>query len=55
MAVLSLCCMGFSLVAASGGLLFSCGVQASNCGGFSCGAQALGRPGFIDAACGCSR
>ena len=37
------CCMGFSLVAASGGPLSDCGTRASPCGGFSCcEAQALG-------------
>ena len=29
------------------GLLSSCGVQASHCGGFSCGAQALGTPASV--------
>ena len=40
------CCMGFSLVAASGSYS-SCGAWASCCGGFShCGAQTLGCTGF---------
>ena len=40
-------CMGFSLVAASGGALSRCSVQVSLCGGLShCGTQALGRSGF---------
>ena len=30
------CCMGFSLVAANGGLLSSCSTQGSYCSGFSC-------------------
>ena len=34
-------CTGFSLVVASGGLLSSCGAQASRCFTY-CGAQALG-------------
>ena len=48
LAVLGLCCcMGFSLVAPSGGLFSSCSAQASCCGGFSCcGARALGHSGF---------
>ena len=40
------CCTGFSLVVVSEGY-FSCGAQASHCGGFSCcRAQALVHTGF---------
>ena len=40
------CCMGLSLVVVSEGY-FSCGAQASHCGGFSCRrAQALVHTGF---------
>ena len=47
-AVLGLhCCMGFSLVVTSGGLLSSCGVWPSHCSGLSsCGAGSLGHMGF---------
>ena len=41
------CCMGFPVVSSEQGILFSCGKQASHCGGFSyCRAWALGHTGF---------
>ena len=40
------CCTAFSLVCSDWGLLSSCAVQASHCGGFSCGAWAPGRKGI---------
>ena len=47
LAVLGLCCcvQAFSSCGQQG-LLSSCYLQASRCGGFSCGAQALGSTGF---------
>ena len=53
--MLGLCCFaGFSLVAKAGGLLSSCGVWGSHCGGFFCwGAKwALRCVGFKAAARG---
>ena len=45
------CFEGFSVVLASGGLLFSCGTWASHCGTFSCcGAGALGCMDLVVAA-----
>ena len=42
----------FSLVAASGEVLSSCGVLAPHCGGYSCcGARALGHEGFGSCSC----
>ena len=41
------CCVGFPLVAPSGGYFLSCSVQASHWGGFSCcWVRALGHAGF---------
>ena len=46
LAVLCLCCLGFSLVAASG-VTLHCVAWASHCSGFSCfRAWALGYSGF---------
>ena len=39
--------MGFPVVSGEQGILFSCGKQASHCGGFSyCRSWALGHMGF---------
>ena len=47
LAVLGLCCCVGASCCGEWGLLSSCGVLASHCGGFSfCGAQALGHMGF---------
>ena len=40
------CCLGFYLLAVSGGLLSSCGAQASQWGGFSCCRDGLGAHGL---------